>query len=235
VGDGGNPTGGNSSTGGAPDTGPRACPGQTVKATGVPTLLDDFSGMPSDGIPPNDGRAGLWTFADHTNPAGTTPNAWTSGAMHYSSATAGYAVAPWDPGAPWQWAQVSTLLQKYADPADCYDASVFAGIEFDASSASTPLDKIRIQFGAPGDSPLTGETYNCPELTLTSAMTHYQVSFASCQLPVWSAIANKSVPVNALESFTVVVRSVESQSNGTVEGESLTTWDITIDDVAFYY
>lgn len=247
---GGTGTGGGAGSGsGGSDNNP--CEGDVTTATGTPTLIDDFSlvssgqggqgGAGSDVgmLPENDGRAGQWAFAHYLNAAGT-PAAAENGVLHFSNETADYTVAPWDPENPWeQWASATTRFTLWADPANCYDASVFTGIKFKASSASATPDKIRVQFGAPGANPDSGETFNCPEITLTASLDTYEIPFTDCNIPSWSMIADKSLPANALESIAFAVRSAEAQSGDNaagmaVTGETLTEWDITIDDLEFY-
>ncbi len=236
--------GGGDGTGGTADNNP--CEGEVKVATGSPALIDDFSavsggeggaggaGSTVGALPENDGRFGQWMFSHYLNAAGTPAGA-ENGALHFSSETAGYEVAAWDSANPWQqWASASTGLQMWADPANCYDASVFTGVKFKASSASATADKIRLQFSAPGANTETGETFNCPEITLTSTLDEYEVAFSTCKIPSWSTATNKDLPVNALETLQFVVRSVEAQSEGAIMGETLTAWDITIDDVEFY-
>lgn len=257
-------TGGSASTGGGtPGTGSMTGDGDgdgtggtasnsactnTVVATGMPTMIDDFE---SEGFPnfPDDadGRVGTWEH-EYWNPEGGDrlfqDPVLVEGAMNFKcegGVDEAWCETAWSADNAWgQWADTGTRFTTYsATDVNCYDASVFTGIKFKAQS---PLgDKIQLKLNTPETSTQMasdqGWAFKGPVITLTADPTEYTVPFSDVKVPDWVAGEggpSGAVTANSLISMAFVIRSVTDETEGEVMGESLNKYNVTIDDVEFY-
>ncbi len=222
----------------------------TVVATGMPAMIDDFE---SEGFPnfpdDSDGRVGTWEH-ESWNPAGgdrlfQNPVLGEDGDNHFMHFSCSGGVdepwcdTAWDMANPWgQWADTGTRFTTYSETdVNCYDASVFTGIKFKGKSPMA--DKIELKLTTPETATAMavqdGWAFKGPTITLTDAWETYEVPFSAIVTPSWVGDLGGpkgAVPASSLISMAFVVRSVMDEGSGS--GESLMMYDVMIDDVEFY-
>jgi hypothetical protein len=206
----------------------------TATATGTPALIDDFED--GDNLPlESDGRVGQWAHGHWITPAGQDPD-FTGGYLTAACVEDAWCNTAWDMANPWgQWASIDLAITLYdAEGVNCYDASVHTGIKFMARGGSAD-QKLRVQLRTPDANADKGETYQGPEIALTTEWAEYSVPFADIKQPSWSTVG---LPLNPaqLVSISWVVRTREDQTDDMdmVVGEKLTPYNVQLDDVAFY-
>src|SRR5690606_30577294 len=122
-----------------------------------------------------------------------------------------------------------------------YNASTFTGISFKAKSPSS--DTIVVQMVDPSADPDQGWNFRSSPIKLSAEWDTYEVPFSSVLMPAWVADLggpSGSVDPSGLIAIAFVIRNVTAESGTNpdtmmaVEGESLGTYEIHLDDVSFY-